>query len=82
MKTPNNDLNEIKTKIAALKGKNIEMEVNKGRKRITKYEGVLEDTYTSVFVVRVSNSESCDTLSYSYCDVLCGAVKIAVNESK
>ncbi|MCL2540706.1 MAG: Veg family protein [Firmicutes bacterium] len=75
------DLNMVKAKIAELKGQVIKMEVNSGRRRIKCYEGVLEDTYNSVFVVRLSNETGMDTLSYSYSDVLCGDVKIAVKVS-
>jgi len=56
------------------------MEVNKGRKKITHYEGVLEDIYHSVFVVRLKNATTTEKLSYSYSDVLCGDVKIEVKE--
>lgn len=80
MRKPTMDLNQVKTEILKLKGKYIEMEVNKGRKKITHYEGVLEDIYNSVFVVRLLNSTKNEKLSYSYSDVLCGDVKIEVKE--
>ena len=80
MRKPTMDLSQVKIEILKLKGKNIEMEVNKGRKKITRYEGVLEDIYNSVFVVRLANSIKNEKLSYSYSDVLCGDVKIALKE--
>lgn len=80
MRKPTMDLSKVKAEILKLKGKYVEMEVNKGRKKITHYEGVLEDIYSSVFVVRLKDSATNDKLSYSYSDVLCGDVKIEVKE--
>lgn len=80
MRKPIMDLNKVKDEILKLKGKYVEMEVNKGRKKITHYEGVLEDIYASVFVVRLKDATKNDKISYSYSDVLCGDVKIEVKE--
>ena len=80
MRKPTMDVNKVKGEILKLKGKYVEMAVNKGRRKITKYEGVLEDIYNSVFVVKVMNVANVDKLSYSYSDVLCGDVKIAQKE--
>ncbi len=78
MRKPTMDLNEVKAEILKLKGKYVEMAVNKGRRKITKYEGVLEDLYNSVFVVRITNAQKIEKMSCSYTDVLCGDVKIKV----
>ncbi len=72
-------LDKVKEEITKLKGQNIKMQVNKGRKKIVQYEGVVEDIYKSVFVVRVIN-ENMEKLSYSFSDVLCGDVKIAIKK--
>ena len=80
MRKPILDLEEIKKQILDLKGKNIEMQVNKGRKKIFHYEGVIEDIYKSVFVVRVDKQANIDKLSLSFSDVLCGDVKIAIKK--
>lgn len=74
-------LDMIKQEITKLKGQNIKMQVNKGRKKIVHYEGVVEDIYKSVFVVRVVNDNR-DKVSYSFSDVLCGDVKIAIKKQK
>jgi uncharacterized protein Veg len=67
----------IKNKIVELVGKNIHMEVCRGRKQIKHYRGVIENTFSSVFVVRLTEGdEVVNSLSYSYSDVLCGDVKI------
>ncbi len=67
---------EIKEQINALKGKQVEMLVNRGRKRIQKYNVVIENAYPSIFTVKVKPPTIMDKLSYSYSDVLCGDVKI------
>jgi len=68
----------IRQKINELVGKNIYMEVCRGRKQIKKYSGVVENTFPSVFVVRLAEEDASpvSSLSYSYNDVLCGDVII------
>ena len=56
MREPCMDLAEVKKQIMELKGRDIEMAVNHGRKKITHYQGVIEDIYNSVFVVRLQNN--------------------------
>ena len=67
----------IRNKIEELVGKNIYMEVCRGRKQIKKYSGVVENTFPSVFIVRLDEGDAVvSSLSYSYSDVLCGEVVI------
>jgi len=67
----------IKNKIDELVGKNIYMEVCRGRKQVKRYKGVVENTFPSVFVVRLIEGDTAvPSLSYSYSDVLCGDVII------
>ena len=73
-------LEEVKKQIIALKGQDVSMSVNRGRNKIVHYEGVLEDIYHSVFVVKSLNQEKEEKLSYSFTEVLCGDVKIAVKK--
>lgn len=69
-------LNEIIEKIKKMQGKDVNMEVNRGRKRIEKYVGVIEKVYPSVFTVAIKSPENQNNQSFSYSDVLCGDVKI------
>jgi len=80
MREPTMDLNEVKERILALKGQDVDMQVNHGRKKISHYSGVIEDTYHSVFVVRLDDANKTEKLSCSYSDILCGDVKIAVKK--
>ena len=69
-------MTEIVEMIKNMKGKKVDMEVNHGRKRIEKYEGVIETVYPSVFTVNIANPENKGKQSYSFNDVLCGDVTI------
>ncbi len=80
MRKKTQSIEVIKAKIHAMLGKKINMSVCRGRKRVSKYAGIIENTFPSVFVVRPKQKEK-DTeripcLSYSYNDVLCGEVRI------
>ncbi len=78
MKEPQQNINDVKTRIMNLKGKGVEMQINHGRKKIKTYSGVVEDVYSSVFVVKLDCSSVNQKATYSYSDILCGDVKIAL----
>lgn len=65
-------LSDIKTQIMELKGKDVELCVNRGRKKYDTIMGKIDNTYPSVFTI-VSNNK---LQTFSYFDVLCGTVKI------
>ena len=46
------------------------------RKRIDNFNGIIENTYPSVFTVKVDDSGVLKNVTCSYSDVLCGDVKI------
>ena len=68
-------LDEIKRAVSCLKGEQVELYINRGRRKILKFEGVIENVYTSVFTVKDKIVSSL-IRTYSYSDVLCGEVKI------
>ena len=73
MRKVNSKIEDIINQIKTLKGQNINLEINRGRKKTVKYTGTIENIYPSIFTVR--NLENLkDSSSYSYADVLCGAV--------
>ena len=78
MRKLNMSLDEVKQSILELKGKTVKMEINKGRKKISFYSGVIENVYPSLFTVRFSEGDSLniEKNSFSYFDVMCGDVKI------
>lgn len=69
-------LEEVKTKIKELKGNNIFMIINRGRKKIETFEAIVENIYPSVFTVKVDSKNQLGTQTFSYFDVLCGDVEI------
>ena len=70
------NLNDIKEKINAIKGKDIEISINRGRRKVEIFKGVVEHIYPSVFTVKVLDNCNTKAVSCSYSDVLCGYVKI------
>lgn len=73
------DLDVIKKKITDLKGLPIKMEVNRGRNKIIKLEGVIVNVYPSVFTIETTSLKTDTSKTFSYFDVLCGDVKILDN---
>lgn len=73
MRANANALTEIKQRIADLKGNEINLSVNRGRKKIDKLQGFIENTYPSVFTFL---TEEKNRETFSYFDVLCGLVAI------
>lgn len=68
-------IQNVRETLEKIKGADIDMEVNRGRKRIVKFNAKLINTYPSVFTVFVKDSDEPER-SYSYTEVLCGNVKI------
>lgn len=64
-------LDQIKSQILLLKGSEVEMNVNRGRKKFDKLNGIIKDVYPSVFTVA---SQENQIQTFSYYDVLCGNV--------
>ncbi len=75
MKKIPNTLDDIKQRILDLKGKEVELYINRGRRRIKEFRATIEDVYSSVFTVK-SMVEIDTMFTYSYNDILCGDVKI------
>lgn len=70
------NLNDIKARILNIKGKSIGISINRGRKKIDSYNGIVENIYPSVFTVKILNDSQLKNVTCSYSDVLCGDVQI------
>ena len=81
MRKLNLTLEQVKEEIKKLKGQPVDMKVNSGRKKMVHYEGVVENIYQSVFVVKINNDVLVDKKSYSFSEVLCGDVQIALKQN-
>lgn len=77
MRKVNSDIRDVIREITELKGESVKMQVNKGRKKIEKYEGIIESVYPSIFTVLVYDPDGEKHFSYSHAEVLCGDVKIS-----
>ena len=77
MKRIPNTVDNIKQKILELKGKEVNLYINRGRRKISSYRARVEDVYSSVFTVKSIEKELESIFTYSYNDILCGEVKIS-----
>lgn len=77
MRRNNQTVQDIKNKILELKGQEVKMYVNRGRRKVFKFDAVVEDVYNSVFTVKNLKQALSLTHTYSYSDILCGEVKIS-----
>lgn len=46
---------EVKKNIEGLKGESLKISVNKGRKRVLKYDGEIAQLYPAVFTLRITS---------------------------
>lgn len=73
------DLFQIKKDIETCIGEKVQLKANRGRKKAIIREGVVENTYPSIFVVKFENEyDTTRRVSYSYTDVLTKAVELVV----
>lgn len=73
MRARTQNVNEVKARIAGLKGKALSVSVNKGRKKVVSLDGVITDIFPSVFMFKAAAG---DVVSFSYSDVICGDIVI------
>jgi uncharacterized protein Veg len=74
-----NALHEIKKSLDGLIGEKVVLRANGGRRKTIERTGVLEETYPSVFVVKLEPPDgSFKRVSYSYADVLTETVELMV----
>lgn len=66
------DIRQVRKVVNAHIGSKVRIKLNKGRHRVDVTEGVIIETYPSIFLVEVANDveEIYKTVSFSYTDVL------------
>jgi uncharacterized protein Veg len=73
------DLFQIKRDIETCVGQRVQLKANKGRKKSFIREGIIENSYPSIFVVKFENDyDMTRRVSYSYTDILTKAVELIV----
>lgn len=70
-------LEEIKLKISNLKGQNVQMSINRGRKKIEFVSATIKDVYPSVFTIKTQDNQ---LQTFSYFDVMCGNIVFDSNQ--
>ncbi|MDO5291198.1 MAG: Veg family protein [bacterium] len=75
-----NDLNKVRQAVVSHIGSKVKIKANKGRHKIDITEGVISETYPSIFLVRVDNEveETSRMVSFSYTDVLTRDVRMTL----
>jgi uncharacterized protein Veg len=75
-----NSLQEIKQSLEAHVGSRIMLKANGGRRKTIERTGILEETYPSVFIVKLDqdHQHSFKRVSYSYADILTETVEVTV----
>lgn len=74
-------LEQIKLDLESSVGKRVKLKANRGRRRIIEAEGVIENTYPKLFVVKLDKSHSIRRMSYTYADVLTKTVELTIGGS-
>lgn len=72
---------DIKRNLDAQVGKRLTLKANGGRRKTIERSGTLEETYPSVFIIRLDqDTNSFERVSYSYTDVLTETVELTFFE--
>ncbi|WP_018924721.1 biofilm formation stimulator Veg [Salsuginibacillus kocurii] len=72
---------EIKQSLDENVGKRITLKANGGRRKMVESSGLLEETYPSVFIVKLDKDKHpIERVSYSYTDILTETVELTVCE--
>jgi uncharacterized protein Veg len=72
-----NALLEIRRSLEAHVGSRVCLRANGGRRKTIERTGVLEETYPSVFIVKL-DQDAFKRVSYSYADILTETVEVTV----
>ncbi|HEY8496406.1 MAG: hypothetical protein BAA04_06225 [Firmicutes bacterium ZCTH02-B6] len=76
-------LDEIKRDLELYVGRRVKLRANRGRRKYIEAEGVLEQTYPKVFVVRLDKRGGVtNRMSYSYADILTSTVEVTVDDKQ
>ncbi len=75
----NSSITQIRRELEGCIGKRIQIKANKGRKKVFIKEGIVENAYPSIFIVRFENDINASRkVSYSYTDILTRTVEIKI----
>ena len=72
-------VSKVQEALSQFVGSDVKLKANSGRRRYIERSGVLEGTYSNLFVVRVEEQSVERKMSFSYVDLLTGDVVLIVN---
>ena len=65
------DVHKVRKEVTNNIGKRVRIKANKGRRKIDITEGVITETYPSIFLIEIDDDRQfVKTMSFSYTDVL------------
>lgn len=70
--TKQNDVNKVRNAVKNQTGKKVKIRINRGRHKVDVTEGIISETYPSIFLIRIQEGIDMPvkTMSYSYTDIL------------
>ncbi|MGB4660856.1 MAG: Veg family protein [Mobilitalea sp.] len=73
-----NDVNNVRNAVMNQTGNKVKIRINRGRHKIDVTEGVISETYPSIFLIKVQESKDMPVrmVSYSYTDLLTKDVEL------
>ncbi len=72
----------VKGLVESCVGQKVKFKVRKGKSRSQIKEGVIADTYPSIFTVHVNNNGSRRVVSFNYIDILTNYVELYICEDE
>lgn len=73
-------LEAIRQNIESNVGKRVKLRANRGRRRVIEAEGIIENTYPKLFVIRLDQGSAVKRMSYTYVDVLTETVELTIED--
>ena len=74
----NKSVSKVQEALSQYVGSDVKLKANSGRRKFIERSGVLEGTYSNLFVVRVAEKSVERKLSFSYVDLLTGNVVLII----
>lgn len=73
-----NDVNKVRNAVISQTGKKVKIRINRGRHKVDVTEGVISETYPSIFLIKIQDNKDTPVriLSYSYTDILTKDVEL------
>lgn len=73
-----NDVNNVRKAVINQVGKKVKIRINRGRHKVDVSEGIISETYPSIFLIKIQDSKDTPEriVSYSYTDILTKDVEL------